>query len=318
MKKILILIVLLCLLALFGFSKDSSNKKFQLEVISGLSALNPEDLNANANVYKQIVKFWYEDRYDYYEKVEYIQSYETKKEGKFRTIKTALPFSLRFKYFVFQPLALSLGFKYFARSAKSNSSHTTTISENDGTQTIYRREYSPFTISAEAFSPLLGIHFEKRLHKGIGLEIYVCAGPLFGQCTYGYDLRSESKANGNVTGTSSYYLEEEGSGTGISLDGGIRLNYTISKHLGLFVGGGYAYQRVNDLEGPGRNNSNGEIEEWEGEWGMKEYYAAEYWGVIDSITASNHWEWPESYLWVRKFKLDLSGFQIRFGIAYWF
>jgi hypothetical protein len=171
MKKILVLIVLLCLLALFGFSKDSSHKKFQLEVISGLPTLNPEDLNANANIFKQIVKFWYEDRYDYYKKVEYIQSYETKKGGKFRTIKTALPLGLWFKYFVFQPLALSLGVKYFARRAKSNFSHTTTISENDGTQVLYRREYSPFTLSAEAFISFLEI--EKRfLLYTLGVAAY--------------------------------------------------------------------------------------------------------------------------------------------------
>jgi len=91
MKKILILIILLFLLALFGFSEDYNNKKFRLEVISGFSFLEPEDLNANATIREQITKYWYEDRYDYFVKVGYIQSYDTKQDGRFRSIKSTLP-----------------------------------------------------------------------------------------------------------------------------------------------------------------------------------------------------------------------------------
>lgn len=318
MKKIIILIILLLLLYLIGFSKEPGKKKFQLEVFGGFSTLNPEDLNFNANLRGQIMKFWYEDRYAYYVKVGHIQSNVTNQEGEFCTIKSALPLGLRFKYFVIRPLAISLGFKYLARSAKSNIRHNLTISENDGTQITYTREYSPFNISAEAFIPTLGIHFEKRLSDRMGAEIFVCGGPLFGRCKYSYDYRYEKRTNGNATSTSSVELEEKGSGTGIALDGGIRMNYSISKHLGLFVETGYAYRVVEDLEGPGYTKNNGEAEKWEDEWGMKTYYQAEYWGIVDSIYASNSWEFPKNYLWVRDFKLDLSGFQARIGIAYRF
>ncbi len=318
MKKIIILIILLLLVYLIGFSEEPGKKKFQLEVFGGFSTLNPEDLNLNADLRGQIMKFWYEDRYAYYVKVGHIQSYNTNQEGEFRTIKSALPVGFRLKYFVIQPLSLSLGFRYLARSGNPHIEHQLMISENDGTQITDTLEFSPFNISVEAFIPTLGIHFEKRLSDRIGAEIFMCGGPLVGRCKYSYDFRYERRTNGNRTSTSSLDFEEKGSGVGIALDGGVRMNYSLSRHLGLFVEAAYAYGVVKDLEGPGYIDDNGEIEEWEGEWGMKTYYQAEYWGVVDSIYSSNSWEFPENYLWVREFKLDLSGFQGRIGIAYRF
>ncbi len=96
------------------------------------------------------------------------------------------------------------------------------------------------------------------------------------------------------------------------------MNYSVSKHLGLFIETGYAYQVVKDLKGPGYIDDNGEIEEWEGEWGIKEYYKAAYWGTVDSMYASNSWDFPDNHLWIREFKLDLSGFQTRIGFTYRF
>jgi len=318
MKKPIILFLMLFLLIQIGFSQGSNKKKFQLEVIGGFSALSPKDLNSNPDLHNQIINFWYEDRYAYYAKVGYIQSFETDQEGKCHPIKSALPFGLRLKYYVIHSLAISLGFKYLARYENSYFRHQLTYLENDGIQRIFLREYSPFTTATEAFIPTLGIHFEKGISEKIGLEIFMLAGPLFGRCEYSYDSQTEKKDNGNLTETSSYSLEEIGRGTGIALDGGVRMNYSMSKILGLFIEVGYAFQNVNDLQGPGHSNSNGEREEWEGEWGMKDYYSSEYWGFIDSIHASNSWEYPEDYLWIRKFKLDLSGFQTRIGFSFRF
>lgn len=96
------------------------------------------------------------------------------------------------------------------------------------------------------------------------------------------------------------------------------MNYSMNTHLGFFIETGYAYQVVKDLEGPGYSRSNGEVEEWEDEWGMKEYYKAQYWGIVDSMYASNSWKYPKNQLWVRGFKLDLSGFQVRIGVSFRF
>lgn len=318
MKKSIILIILLFFLILFGFSKETGKKKFQVEVFAGFSTLNPGDLNANPNTYMQALKFLYEDRYEYYARVGYIQSFSKNREGVFQTIKHSLPSGFRLKYFVFKSLALSLGIKYLAPGKTSDFRQQSVLTENNGTQTIYIREYSPYTISAQGLIPFLGIHFEKRLSDVIGLEFFVCGGPLFGQCKWSYESKTGQITNG-VTTTSTRDIVEKGSGTGVALDGGFRVNYSIGKHLGLFVEAGYAHQVVNSLQGPGHDIRDGEIiDQWEGEWGMKEYYNADYWGLFDTMLASNSWEFDDNNLWIRKFKLDLSGFQARIGITYRF
>lgn len=319
MKKSIILVMLLLLLILFGLSKEPGQKKFQVEIFAGFSTLDPGDINTNPNTYMQALIFLYEDRYEYYARVGYIQSFSKNQEGGFQTIKHSLPVGFRLKYFVFKPLALSLGIKYLAPDKTSDFRQQSVLTENNGTQTIYMREYSPYTISAQGLIPFLGIHFEKRLSNVIGLEFFVCGGPLFARCEWSYKSKTEQTTNGNVTSTSTRDLEEKGSGTGVALDGGFRVNYSMGKHLGLFVEAGYAYQVVNNLQGPGYDIRDGEIiDQWEGEWGMKEYYNADYWGLFDTMLASNQWEFDNSNLWIRKFKLDLSGFQARIGITYRF
>ena len=166
--------------------------------------------------------------------------------------------------------------------------------------------------------PLLGIHFEQRLRQSLSLELFICGGPLYGSCTYGLDYTIESRSDDKPAETSHYWLEERGSDEGIALEGGGRLSYSIGRGFQLFVEAGYAYQVVGRMYGPGSNDTDGIVEEWEGEWGMKEYYKADYWGAIDLIHASNHWEYPQKNLWVRRFKLDLSGVQLRMGISYRF
>ena len=91
----------------------------------------------------------------------------------------------------------------------------------------------------------------------------------------------------------------------------------MGKQPGLFVEAGYAYQVAKSLQGPGYDIQDGEIiDQWEGAWGMKEYYNADYWGIFDTMLASNQWEFDNNNLWIRKFKLDLSGFQARIGIIF--
>jgi len=86
----------------------------------------------------------------------------------------------------------------------------------------------------------LGIHFEKRFTDVIGLELFVCGGPLFGQCKWSYESKTEQTTNGNVTSTSTRDILEKGSGTGVTLEGGLRINYSMGKHFGWFVETGYA------------------------------------------------------------------------------
>jgi hypothetical protein len=48
---------------------------------------------------------------------------------------------------------------------------------------------------------------------------------------------------------------------------------------------------------------------------MKEDYLADYWGTLSLLVASNTWTTEDAPLRRRDFSLDLSGVQVRLGIA---
>ncbi|MCP5105188.1 MAG: hypothetical protein GY950_17495, partial [bacterium] len=84
----------------------------------------------------------------------------------------------------------------------------------------------------------------------------------------------------------------------------------------LFIEGGYAYQVVKKLSGKGSENSPDGSFYWEGDWNIINVSGSEEWGTINALYPSNYWE--EGMSKSRDFKLDLSGFQLKGGIAYRF
>jgi hypothetical protein len=115
------------------------------------------------------------------------------------------------------------------------------------------------------------------------------------------------------------FLEEKGSGTGLALQIGAKLDLDIAKQYGLFLEGGYAYQNVSDISGPGIRSMTSHRETWEGDWGIKQDVRVRPWGTAQFLWPSNGWNLAQGTWWrARDFELDLSGFQIRLGIFYRF
>ena len=301
-----------------GNVDEKGRKKFQVELFGGYTTLNPEDLNSRPNTHEQGIKFWNDDYYAFSVNVGYINSFSTEQSGGFKTIDNGAPFGFRFKYYLSKPLSLSFGVKYLSRSAASYVRHEYSIIERNGLESTYMVDWKPLNISAKGFTPMLGIHFEKALSKVVGLEIYVTGGPLFSRCRIEIDCEGESTYDGMVLDHDVWEADERGKGVGYAFDGGLRFNVKIGENIALFIEGGYAYQVVNKLSGPGYENRNGEVTEWKGDWGMKEYYFDRYWGTIDLSVASSYWEGGDEYLWVKGFSLNLSGLQARVGISYRF
>ena len=114
-------------------------------------------------------------------------------------------------------------------------------------------------------------------------------------------------------------LEERGSGIGLALHTGIRMDFNFSRTIGLFVEGGYAYQAVYKVSGPGKRSITSQRESWEGDWAIKENVKAYPWGTINLTWPSNGWKGLDGDWWrAGDFNLDLSGFQARIGIFYRF
>jgi hypothetical protein len=97
------------------------------------------------------------------------------------------------------------------------------------------------------------------------------------------------------------------------------VDWDIAKHYGLFVEGGYAYQTVTELSGPGIRSMTSHRETWEGNWGIKQDFRERPWGTASFLWPSNAWVVSKGTWWkARDFELDLSGFQFRLGVYFRF
>lgn len=316
-KKFLLSLFLIFLIVLVAFPKENNKKRFQFELFGGFSSLNPVDLNLKVESDEQVEKFWYDDYYTYSLDTGNIVSYNRNAEGEFKTIKQAIPFGFRFKYYLTKSIAISLGFKHISKSQVSNVRNQYTVIENSGQEYFYTTEYAPFTLSAKGLSPLIGIHFGKKIFGSIEVEGFISVGPLFGECSYAYEHPYQQlSSEGDILDESDWFIEEKGKGTGFCLDSGARININVGNNFGIFLEGGYAFRKVNKLSGPGREDRDGIIDTWGGDWGIKETNINKYWANLHSQYPSNYWEGEDPSLKVRDFKLDLSGFQVRLGVFY--
>jgi len=316
-KKIFISGFLMIVLVPLIFSEGKNKKKFQIELYGGFSTLNPADLNLRAEGEEQEEKFLYQDYYDYLKDYNLI-SYNKISDGEFKKITNAIPYGFRLKYYLNRSLAISLGLKYLSRNQESHIDNQFQLQYNFGE---YREKsgYSPFTLSARGLTAMLGVHFSKHISDFIALEGYIMGGPLWAECSYMFDRHQERLSdNSNLLFPSpDWRVEVKGTGTGFALEGGVRLNKQMWKNIDLFVEGGYAYQVVNKLSGPGNETYGQVIASWEGNWGIKEYNITRDWGNLAYPFPSNYWE-TAGQVKLRDFKLDLSGFQVRMGFSYRF
>jgi hypothetical protein len=300
--------------------KIKIKERFQVEFFGGFSTLNPADLNLRAQYEKKAVKFDLDERYAFEKNYGNIVSYTKDMEGEFVQIKHAFPFGFRLKYFLNPSIAISLGFEYISKNQGSDIRIRYTIVDSILGQYNYEKEIAPFALSTEGLIPSLGIHYRKKINRSIEIEGFLTGGPLFANCSYFLDYRSTPIADETPIIELADWgeLEEKGKGTGVALNGGIRINLDIGRNFGLFLEGGYAFQVVYKLSGPGSHVYNYDARGWEGEWGIKELLAERDWGNTYYQWPSNSWEGEEKNYKIRDFKLDLSGFRIKIGISYRF
>ncbi len=299
--------------------KGKRRKKFQIELYGGYSTLNPADLNSRAVEDEKTENFYYRDRFTFEKGNGTILSYDMKKEGEFEKIKYVIPFGFRIKYFLKKSLALSFGFKYLSKSAISNINYQYSVKENDGQELIYKTEYSPYILSAKGYIPTVGIHLMKKMSSSIGVEGYIAGGPFYAECKFTNTLLEyhyEKGSPDDLLDESYWFVEEIGRGYGFCLNSGARININIGNRTILFLEGGYDFQLGIRLWGPGRTQYDSTTETWSGKWGIKDHSNKRYWGELKLELPSNFWRGPVMNLWKRHFLLNLSGFQVRTGIAF--
>lgn len=322
MKKLTVLIAVICLLLLATYPRGvyGAGGKFQIEFYDGYATINASGLNLLPQSDRLIRDFYFPQHLEWKRINGFIASWSGESDGEYKELKGGYPFGLRLKYDLSPTLAVSLGFRSLSRRQDSAPSYGYTQS---GGYTSYldRRRYQQYTLSAKGTAALLGIHLKTKSSGRFSVEGHVSAGPLFARCNYVSSWYSELidvfSSSTPLLYTESGSLTQEGDGTGIAVDAGVRLNIALGSSFGVFVGAGYAYQSASNISGIGREDRNGIITDWDGQWQIKNETLSAFWGQQLIRFPTSYW--PEGGTAPGEdFNLDLSGFQLQVGLYFRF
>jgi hypothetical protein len=303
--------------------KKIRDGRWRVEMYGGFGGINPGDLNLRATFDDMYDHFYSEDYFQYQVKQGEIISFtKTNEGGKARLLRHSIPVGIRLRYGITNWFDISLGFSYFTSARESRYKNTFEVFELEGSPALYSDEFLSYALSAKGYIPTVGIHLSKRITPFLRLEGFLTGGPLFAECSYFLDWSSGwpvVDSSGDFGNLKEGFLEEKGSGTGLALQVGTKLDFDFAKHYGLFVEGGYAYQNVSEISGPGIRSMTSHRETWEGDWGIKQDVRVRPWGTAQFLWPSNAWVVSQGTWWrARDFELDLSGFQVRLGIYFRF
>ena len=297
--------------------------RWRIEMYGGFSGVNPADLNLRATFDDMYDTFYGEDYFRYLVNQGKIETFvKTNDGGKAHLLRHSIPVGIRLRYGITDWFDLSFGFSYFTSARESSYKNQFEVFEIAGSPALYSEEFLSYTLSAKGYIPSIGIHLGKRITSFLRLEGFLTGGPLFAECSYYLDWSSGwpvVDASGDFGNLREGFLEEKGNGTGLALQVGAKLDFDFAKQYGLYVEGGYAYQTVSEVSGPGIRSMTSHRETWEGDWGIKQDVRIMPWGTAQFLWPSNGWNLAQGTWWrARDFELDLSGFQVRLGIYFRF
>lgn len=226
---------------------------------------------------------------------------------------------MRLQHSLNQWLSVSFELAAFSAHRKSNYENQSTIAEANGTQYIYKSNIHDFTLEAQGLIPAVGLQAGKKLGRRLRGEVHLSGGPLFARCRY-FSVFSDFPGSdlGDVYEEflSEGTLEEKGRGTGIALTVGAGLKWLLKYNSGFFLEADYAYRKVRRLAGPGCLKTRDTVEEWSGEWWIKDTYREQPWGIFHMEFPSNYWPEEQLQRRLRRFELDLSGLEVRVGFFF--
>ena len=311
-----VVLVVLVLTSLGMAAQESSRVFFRVELYGGWAGLDPEDLNMVLDSEKDINQFQYGDYYNYLLGIGYIHSYSFSRTGEYEKLKSILPLGLRVKAQIRPYLAFSLGCRYFQKTNTFLLTEEYTVLENSGATSLDTISYSPFELYARGFGVQAGIHLGQDIGRLVRIEGYVAGGPVWATCGFSYDwswLQVYGESGVQIPLEFSQHLE--GTGRGMSWEGGIQLHLKLGRRINLFTQGSYTQQVVSNLTGPGGQAMYGNDEEWEGQVGLIGESHREPWGTREFTVLNNNWRDQEE-LKKRNMKLNLSGYSLSLGISF--
>ena len=309
---------------------EERTRPLRLEIIGGLAAIQPHDLNLLADYYNAYPLFFYTRQYDYL-RAQYgnLFSYAASRSGdaQLKAVRRGFPWGIRMRYSFSNALSLSLGLEHLEGNRLSSTSLRYQIEDRSGglIQTFPREftaGYPDFFLGFSAWIPQAGIHYAKPLGKHWQAVGSLSAGPMLARCRsvletdYRYEYASGYRSENH------YLLEMKGTGTGWAVDLGAELRRRLSRRWSFFLATGYAWRRAARIEGAGRSQSlnldSNAVQDlvensWQGRWRKKDAFFQRNWGQFTETYYGNYFSDGEA---ADNFVLDLSGVQLKIGLSW--
>ncbi len=330
----IILVAVALLLGSFNLAagdSDKNKKKCQLELYGGIGAINPEHLNYQAQIYNAGIKF---ETADYFAYLDQALGNAFTSTGsivnEFEELKLAFLLGGRIKYRVNSWLAVSAGLQYLRGKRVSSSlgifHNRMVLPDNVSKVDDYTdsNHFTDFTLTAEAFAPMVGIHV--YLLKDY-VEGFITGGPLFAKASYSFIREYRQEYDETYWSGSDSDGQATGNGTGLALEAGARINVPICKSLTVFLEGSYAHMKTSNLSGEMTthettldiNHTRDTITNTrEGDWKVSEVDVQAPWGNLKGHQPTLLEDGRQQGDGISDFELDLSGFRLKVGLAFRF
>ena len=324
-------IAILLVASLQALPAAAPRRGWFVEGAVGLARLTPADLNARPESQQRRIDFLYRQGYEALQRVAGgAFSYQlTEPEGSgLHGLGNGFPLRLRVGRAIGPRLVLFAGLEFLGRQRTSFLAQAYTVSDLRPDQVtppgtdVVDVGFPEIFLEARAWLPQLGASVDLYRKGNWTAALRLAAGPMLAAvrlCESQYYKRTE--ADGYWTEWRQV-VDMKGRGTGMAFDAAARLALALSPRLGLFVEGGYALRRGSRFSGPGtfsyqyrdaNATQNPQRLQWDdGEWRVRGYQLQRDWGELSYFLSGND---PAGDADSRRFRLDLSGWQLALGLS---
>jgi hypothetical protein len=312
-----LLFLLLLATAIGPFPARGAPGRFRLEISAGGLALAPADLNRAAEIDRLLQELRYDRYFEYLRLEGAIESWRASSQGERPRIRSGWLLEPRLRYELGRSLSLSLGLRFLQGGGERQLAFEYVRELGAGDRDVELLAYSPYRLEARGWWPSLGVHLRRRLGRRLHAEGYALAGPLFAGVeyrsawTYAWDMRGTNYSWPVFRDAGE--RQEEGSGAGLGVELGARIELPLGRRLAVFAVGGHCWQRLRSLSGTGHETRAGAVDSWSGKWVSRSETFASPWAAVAFSYPSCR---PGNNAGDGPFRLDLSGWQLRLGLSW--
>jgi len=316
-----------------GEERRNERRGITLEFWGGYTGLAPHDLNLRSDFERAYVDYFFNQKFDflagwrsgYYS---YIQTAGS--VIRFDPITGTTPVGFRAKLILNRVFSLSLGLAFLSRAVTAYYSAGYAITDMDPDNVEFNGscrqviDFPQWRLAVRAWTPLAAVHARTRLARRIQLEGYAGAGIVFARCSSTREYTLKTTDPDGFWELNRDLEEMQGSGRGVAVEVGAQAGFPLNARMGVFIEGGYAYRMASNMTGRYsylQRHEDANSEPHETRWAWEDAI----WRVNNG-TYDNPWgRWNASWPTMADpaqlgnsgpFHLDLSGFQVRIGLAW--